>query len=101
MLHAPSRNPRRAVRDWRQKSDIVAVERNQDPRSMPCIASDDRYWTSFQQDFYETVILPPSNPTLPMQWIDWEALATLDDPDLNAVIGACEEMGVRNFMTLQ
>jgi hypothetical protein len=36
-----------------------------------------------------------------MQWIDWEALATMDDPDLNAVVGACEEMGVRNFMTLQ
>lgn len=91
----------RQPHNWRLKSEVVAPQREEDPRSNRRTATDARFWTLFQQDFYETVIKHKSHPTVAMQWINWEELQSFDDPDLNSVIAVCEEMGVRAFMTLQ
>ena len=102
-LHTPERDPAviRQVYDWRRKTEVVAPWWDEDPRPLRHSATDPRFWTLFQQDFYESVIKSTAHPTVPMQWINWEELQAHNDPVINSVIANCDLMGIRSFMTLQ
>nr|CAE02852.1 OSJNBa0014F04.18 [Oryza sativa Japonica Group] len=102
-IHTPERDPAviRQVYDWRRKTEVVAPWWDEDPRPLHHSATNPRFWTLFQQDFYESVIKSKAHPTVPMQWINWEELQAHNDPVLNSVIANCERMGIRSFMTLQ
>jgi hypothetical protein len=74
-IHTPERDPAviRQVYDWRRKTEVVAPRRDKDPRPLRRTATDSRFWTLFQQDFYESVIKSKAHPTVPMQWINWSS----------------------------
>jgi hypothetical protein len=97
-IHTPERDPAviRQVYDWRRKSEVVAPRRDEDPRPLRRTATDPRFWTLFQQDFYESVIKSKAHPTVPMQWINWEELQAHNDPVINYVIANCDLMGIRS-----
>ena len=61
-------------------------------------ASDDRFWTSFQQDYYQTVISTLGTIIAPMKWIEWVSIE--DEPVLNGLEDKCKEAGVREIMAL-
>nr|AAM08642.1 Putative copia-type pol polyprotein [Oryza sativa Japonica Group] len=102
-IHTPERDPAviHQVYDWWRKSEVVAPRRDEDLRSFRRTATDLRFWTLFQQDFYESVIKSKTHPTVPMQWINWEELQAHNDPVIDSVIANCDLMGIRSFMTLQ
>lgn len=49
VLHRPSCDPHRVPHDWHQKSEVVAPQRNEDPRPLRCSATDNRFWTLFSK----------------------------------------------------
>ena len=62
LMHAPNNPPWRAKVSYKGKTDLVREIRTKDPRPLPKEATDYRFHTYFQQDFYESVILSKNNP---------------------------------------
>jgi hypothetical protein len=63
--------------DWREKisykgkTDLVREKRKENPRLVEKeLGIDYRFHTVFQQDFYESVIIPKNKPVAISQWID-------------------------------
>jgi hypothetical protein len=98
-VHLPARSAKhvRNPIDWSAKTKKVQMIRVEIPKNGCRSATDPRFWTLFQQDFYEAVIMNKSN----MQWINWRAAASYGDPVMNEVIEACEAMGIKDFMSMR
>jgi hypothetical protein len=62
---------------------------------------DHRFHTVFQQDFYESVIIPKNKPVAISQWIDWNYMESKNDRALNEVVIACRVMHLRDAMTFK
>jgi hypothetical protein len=69
-----------------------------DPRSQEKDASDYKFYTQFQQDLYETVIMVRRRIMSEAQWVDWSHMAEQQDPIFNQVIAACESLHIKRIM---
>jgi macrodomain Ter protein organizer (MatP/YcbG family) len=47
------------------------------------------FHTAFQQDFYESVIITKTKPTIISQWIDWIYMEAKHDAIFDEVVAAC------------
>jgi hypothetical protein len=57
--------------------------------------------TLFQQDFYESVIIPKSKPVANSQWIDWAYMESKHDPVFDRVIAACKGKHLRDILAFK
>ena len=51
---------------------------NGNPYRSERTTSDDRFWTSFQQDYYQSVISTLNTIIAPMKWIDWTSIQDIN-----------------------
>lgn len=64
-------------------------------------ASDYRFHTWFQQDFYQSYLYKERKEQVPivvMQWVDWEHLEKQDNPIAKEIVAACEVKNVKRIM---
>ena len=59
-------------------------------------ARDNRFWSTFQQDFYTTVILKKSKITHEAQYVDWEYMARKNNAIFNEVMAECAKKGSKH-----
>lgn len=83
---------------YKGKTDQVRKLREVDPRPNKDRGVESRFWTFFQMDFYENVILSKNHPVAMAQWINWNALAAKDIPIFNKIIAACEANHIKDIM---
>jgi hypothetical protein len=56
---------------YKGKTNLVREKRKEDSRLVEKeVGLDYRFHTAFQQDFYESVIIPKNKPVALSQWID-------------------------------
>jgi hypothetical protein len=56
---------------------------------------------TFQQDFYESVIITKIKPTAISQWIDWTYMEAKHDTIFDEVVTACRVKHLRDVMSFQ
>ena len=78
-------------------TEIVKRLRRKNPYSETRSARDPRFWSSFQQDFYTTVILKKSKITHEAQ-LDWEYMARKNNIVFDDVIAACADKRIKHLM---
>jgi hypothetical protein len=91
--------------DWREKisykgkTNLVREKRKENPRLVEKEPSIDyRFHTTFQQDFYESVIITKTKPTVISQWIDWTYMEVKHDAIFDEVVAACRAKHLRDVM---
>jgi hypothetical protein len=94
--------------DWREKisykgkTDLARKKRKENPvlvEKEPGI--DYRFHTTFQQDFYKSVIITKIKPATISQWIDWTYMAAKHDTIFDEVVTACSAKHLRDVMSFQ
>jgi hypothetical protein len=63
--------------------------------------SDYRFHTTFQQDFYEPVIIAKTNLMVISQWIDWTYMEEKHDTVFDEVVGSCRAKHLRDVMAFK
>jgi hypothetical protein len=59
------------------------------------------FHTTFQQDFYESVIITMSKLVIISQWIDWTYMEAKHDTIFDEVVAACRAKHLRDVMSFQ
>ena len=59
---------------------------------------DIRFYTWFQADWYETLIMTKTNPVTDMNSISWDYLEELDMPVVHQSVSACSRMKLQTIM---
>ena len=59
-------------------------------------ATDERFWTSFQQDYYQTVISTLNTIIAPMKWIDWNSIEEINT--LRGLKETCITAKIKNLL---
>jgi hypothetical protein len=94
--------------DWREKISykgktyLVREKRKKNLRLVekePDI--DYRFHTAFEQDFYESVIIPKTKPVAISQWIDWNYMEGKGDKIFNEVVTSCRAKHLRDVMAFR
>jgi hypothetical protein len=57
------------------------------------------FHTAFQQDFYESVIIPKNKPVENFQWIDWNYMERKHDRIFDEVVVASKAKHLRELMS--
>jgi hypothetical protein len=94
--------------DWREKisykgkTDLVREKGKENPRLVekePGI--DYRFHATFQQDFYESMIITKTKPVAISQWIDWTYMEAKHDTIFDQVVTTCRAKHLRDVMSFQ
>jgi hypothetical protein len=94
--------------NWREKisykckTDLVREKRKENSmldEKEPNI--DYTFHTTFQQDFYESVIIPKTKPMAISYWIDWNYMEGKSDRIFDEVVTACRAKHLRDAMAFQ
>jgi hypothetical protein len=64
---------------YKGKTRATRKKRKQNPTFLSRDAYDYRFHTKFQQDFYESVIIPKGKHVALSQWIDWNYMERKND----------------------
>jgi hypothetical protein len=92
---------------WRQKisykgkTEVVREKRKENPILHAREATDYRFHTFFQQDFYESVIISKGKLVTISQWIDWSYMENKHDLIFNDVVTACRAKHLRDVMAFK
>jgi hypothetical protein len=81
---------------YKGKSEAVREKRKIDAWTLPRDAYDYRFHTSFQQNFFETVIISKGKSVVNSQWIDWVYMERKHDSIFDRVIVACTTKHLRD-----
>jgi hypothetical protein len=87
---------------YKGKTDLVREKRKENPRLVkkePGI--DYRFHTTFQQDFYGSVIITKTKPAIISQWIDWTYVEAKHDTIFDEVVAACRAKHLRDVISFQ
>jgi hypothetical protein len=60
--------------------------------------TDERFWTFFHQDWYQTVLYPKSSPVIKQQYVDIEYMRNKKDMHFNKILEACGLHGITNLL---
>jgi hypothetical protein len=92
--------------DWREKIsykgkiDLVREKRKENPILVEIEPGIDyRFHMAFQQDFYVSVIITKTKPTIISQWIDWTYMEAKHDTIFDEVVAACRAKHLRGLMS--
>jgi hypothetical protein len=92
---------------WRQKisykgkTEVVGEKRKENPMFHAREATDYRFHTFFQQDFYESVIITKGKSVAISQWIDWSYMENKHDLIFSDVVPACRAKHLRDVMAFK
>jgi hypothetical protein len=73
-------------------------------RNKPCYSSskergtDERFWTFFHQDWYQTMLYPKSSPVVKQQYVDIEYMRKKKNMHFNRVLEACDLHGITDLL---
>jgi hypothetical protein len=94
--------------DWRDKisykgkSDLVREKRKENLRLVEMKPDIDYiFHTTFQQDFYESIIITKNKHVAIFQWIDWTYMEGKHDRVFDEVAVACRAKHLREFMAFK
>jgi hypothetical protein len=80
----------------------VREKRKENPRLVEKESGIDyRFHTTFQQDFYETVIIPKNKPVVISRWIEWNYMEGKSDRIFDEVMTACRAKHLRDIMAFR
>ena len=99
-LHTTNIIPKQVI-NYMKRASRVKKERYEDPFQFVKNVADHRFWSDFQAEFYETVILTKKKSITPMQWIDWDYMANKNDLTFNEVISACDHKRIKSILGLR
>jgi hypothetical protein len=57
-----------------------------------------RFWTFFQQDWYDTVLFKKNKLVVPMEWVHFDYMRKKKDASFNRIIEACDFHGITNLL---
>jgi hypothetical protein len=80
VFRVPSNPTWRVKVSYKAKTESVRETRRMHARTKPRDAYDYRFHSLFQQDFYESVVIPKSKSVVNSQWIDWAYMESKHDP---------------------
>jgi hypothetical protein len=60
--------------------------------------TDERFWTIFHQDCYQTVLYPKSSPVIKQQYVDIEYMRNMNDMHFNRILEACDLHGSTDLL---
>jgi hypothetical protein len=60
--------------------------------------TDERFWTFFHQDWYQTVLYPKSSPVVKQQYVDIEYMMNKKDMHFNRIHEACDLHGITDLL---
>jgi hypothetical protein len=61
-------------------------------------STDERFWTFFHQDWYQTVLYPKSSPVVKQQYVDIEYMWNKKDMHFNRILEACDLHGITDLL---
>ena len=79
-------------------TETVKRLRGENPYAEARSARNLRFWSTFQQDFYTTVILKKSKITHEAQYVDWEYMARTNNVIFNEVMAECANKRIKVLM---
>ena len=79
-------------------TETVKRLRGENPYAEARSARNLRFWSTFQQDFYTTVILKKSKITHEAQYVDWEYMARKNNVIFNEVMVECANKRIKVLM---
>jgi hypothetical protein len=86
---------------YKGKIESVLENRRILARTQPRDTYDYRFYSLFQQDFYESVIMAKSKPVANSQLIDWAYMKNKYDPIFDRVIIACQAKHLRDILAFK
>jgi hypothetical protein len=101
VFREPSNHTWRVKVRYKGKIEPVRENRRIHARSQPWDAYDYKLHSLFQQDFYESVIIPMSKPVANFQWIDWAYMESKHDHIFDRVIAACTAKHLREILAFK
>jgi hypothetical protein len=60
--------------------------------------TDERFWTFFHQDWYQTVLYPKSSPVVKQQYVDIEYMRNKKDMHFNRILEPCDLHGITDLL---
>jgi hypothetical protein len=72
--------------------------RDKDPYASERTATDRRFWATFQQDYYATVIIKKPKITHMAQYVDWTYMESKNDPIFTKLSTACGRQRLKELM---
>jgi hypothetical protein len=85
---------------YKGKTNLVREKRKENPRLVkkePDI--DYRFLMTFQQNFYESVVITKTKPVAIFQWIDWAYMEAKPDTIFDEVVATCRAKHFRYVMS--
>jgi hypothetical protein len=101
VFRAPTNSTWRVKVSYKSKTKSVRENRRILTRTQPRDGYDYRFYSLFQQDSYESVIMTKSKPVTDSQWIDWAYIENKHDPIFNRVIAACQVKQLRDILVFK
>jgi hypothetical protein len=98
---APTNPTWRARVSYKGKTESVRENRRILARIQPRDAYDYRFYSLFQQDFYESVIMTKSKIVANFQWIDWAYMENKHDLIFDRVIATCKVKHLRDILAFK
>jgi hypothetical protein len=101
VFRVPSNPTWRVKVSYKGKTKYVRKNRMIHARTQPRDAYDYRFHTLFQQDFYESVIIPKSKPVPNSQWIGWAYMERKHNPIFDSVIATYTAKHLRDILAFK
>jgi hypothetical protein len=60
--------------------------------------TDERFWTFFYQDWYQTVLYPKASPVVKYQFVHIDYMRAKKDMHFNRILEACDLHGITNLL---
>jgi hypothetical protein len=60
--------------------------------------TDERFWTLFHQDWYQTVLYLKSSPVVKQQYVNFEYMRNKNDMHFNRVLKTCDLHGITDLL---
>jgi hypothetical protein len=73
-------------------------------RNKPCYSlpkergTDERFWTFFHQDWYQTVLYPKTSPVVKHQFVHIDYMRAKKDIHFNRILEACDLHGITDLL---
>jgi hypothetical protein len=99
-MHSPEIHTMREIVNYNKEDPLNVVHL----RGKACYnlvkerGTDERLWTFFHQDWYQTVLYPKSSPVVKQQYVDIEYMRNKNDKHFNRILGVCDLYGITDLL---
>jgi hypothetical protein len=99
-MHSPEIHTTREIVNYSKEDPLNVVHL----RSKACYnlvkewGTNERFWTFFHQDWYQTVLYPKSSLVIKQQYVDIEYMRNKKDTYFNRILEACDLHGITDLL---